>query len=64
MGESESTDASTSEGGGESSSSGEDNESDLLSRVLTNVARVAGVLVLILAGAIAVLFFLTRRRRY
>jgi len=62
--ESESTDASASGGGGESSSSGEDNESDLLSRVLTNVARVAGVLVLILAGAIAVLFFLTRRRRY
>lgn len=35
-----------------------------LGNVLTNVARVAGVLVLILAGAIAVLFFLTRRRRY
>jgi len=37
---------------------------DGLSRILTNVARIAGVLVLILAGAIAVLFFLTRRRRY
>lgn len=63
-GESETTDASTSGSGGESASGGGGSESDLLSKVLTNVARVAGVLVLILAGAIAVLFFLTRRRRY
>jgi LysM repeat protein len=35
-----------------------------LSNILVTVARVAGILVLILAGAIAVLFFLTRRRRY
>ena len=40
------------------------NGRDLLGRMLTNIARIAGVLVLILAGAIAVLFFLTRRRRY
>jgi LysM repeat protein len=32
--------------------------------VLTNVARIAGVVVLILAGAVAVLFFVSRRRRY
>jgi LysM repeat protein len=40
------------------------NEGSFLNNVLVNVARVAGILVLILAGAIAVLFFLTRRRRY
>ena len=62
--DSETTETSTSGSEGESSGGGGDNDSDLLSRVLTNVARVAGVLVLILAGAIAVLFFLTRRRRY
>ncbi len=32
--------------------------------VLVTVARVAGILVLLLAGAIAVLFVVTRRRRY
>lgn len=48
----------------ESESTGGEGESSLLTRVLTNVARVAGILVLILAGAIAVLFFLTRRRRF
>lgn len=37
---------------------------DVVGRVLANIARVAGVLVLILAGAIAVLFFLSRRQRY
>jgi len=37
---------------------------DMLGSILSNVARIAGVLVLILAGAIAVLFFLTRRRGY
>ena len=42
----------------------EENERSLFSRILVNVARVAGILVLILAGAIAVLFVLTRRRRY
>lgn len=36
----------------------------LVGQVLTNVAKVAGVIILILAGAIAVLFFVTRRRRY
>jgi len=45
-------------------STSDPNGNDLLGNILTNVARVAGVLVLILAGAIAVLFFLTRRRRY
>ena len=54
---------------GETTSSDDETGSDaesglMLGNVLTNVARVAGVLVLILAGAIAVLFFLTRRRRY
>jgi LysM repeat protein len=44
--------------------SGEAEEGSFLSSILVNVARVAGILVLILAGAIAVLFFLTRRRRY
>jgi hypothetical protein len=39
-------------------------EGSLLGNILVNVARVAGILVLILAGAIAVLFVLTRRRRY
>jgi hypothetical protein len=53
----------------DTTSSGDESRSDtngnnLLGNILTNVARVAGVLVLILAGAIAVLFFLTRRRRY
>ncbi len=36
----------------------------LLGNVLVTVARVAGILVLVLAGAIAVLFVLSRRRRY
>lgn len=53
----------------ETASSSDENLADtdsrnLLGNVLTNVARIAGILVLILAGAIAVLFFLTRRRRY
>lgn len=39
-------------------------EALLSGNVLVTVARVAGVLVLLLAGAIAVLFVLTRRRRY
>jgi LysM repeat protein len=39
-------------------------ERSFLSNLLINIARVAGILVLILAGAIAVLFVLTRRRRY
>jgi hypothetical protein len=43
---------------------GETNERSLLSSILVNVARVAGILVLILAGAIAVLFVLSRRRRF
>lgn len=38
-------------------------EGDPVGDLLRTVARVAGILVLILAGAIAVLFFLTRRRR-
>jgi LysM repeat protein len=42
----------------------ETGEGSLLGNILVNVARVAGILVLILAGAIAVLFVLTRRRRY
>ncbi|MGD2103840.1 MAG: LysM peptidoglycan-binding domain-containing protein [Anaerolineae bacterium] len=37
--------------------------SDLFGGVLTTVARVAGILVLVLAGAIALLFFLGRRRQ-
>lgn len=37
---------------------------DRLGTVLRSAARAAGILILILAGAIAVLFFLTRRRRY
>jgi hypothetical protein len=36
----------------------------VLGNVLVTVARVAGILVLVLAGAIAVLFVLSRRRRY
>jgi LysM repeat protein len=52
------TDSSSDEGRTDTNGNG------LLGNVLTNVARVAGVLVLILAGAIAVLFFLSRRRRY
>ncbi len=48
----------------EAESGAETSEDDRLSSVLRTVARVAGILVLILAGAIAVLFFLTRRRRY
>jgi LysM repeat protein len=39
-------------------------QSPLLGNALVTVARVAGVLVLVLAGAIAVLFALSRRRRY
>ncbi len=48
-------------GGEETPATGGDN---VLGSLLSNVARIAGVLVLILAGAIAVLFFLTRRQRY
>ena len=47
-----------------SSDEGQANDGSSFGRVLTNVAKVAGILVLILAGAIAVLFFVTRRRRY
>ncbi|MGD2143152.1 MAG: LysM peptidoglycan-binding domain-containing protein [Anaerolineae bacterium] len=47
--------------GEESGDSGRDGPE--LGNILVNVARVAGILVLILAGAIAVLFVLTRRRR-
>jgi LysM repeat protein len=42
----------------------ETDERSFLGNILVNVARIAGILVLILAGAIAVLFVLTRRRRY
>lgn len=61
---SEETDQETSDTAPSNDPSTQDNGRDLLGRTLTNIARVAGVLVLILAGAIAVLFFLTRRRRY
>jgi LysM repeat protein len=64
--------ASSEETGGENSEfNPEENEGEgetgggsFLSGILVNIARVAGILVLALAGAIAVLFFLTRRRRY
>jgi hypothetical protein len=49
---------------GDEEAASETDGGSLLSNVLVNVARVAGILVLILAGAIAVLFFLSRRRRY
>jgi hypothetical protein len=57
------------EGDTETSSTGDEEGSEtgdrsFLGNVLVNVARIAGILVLILAGAIAVLFVLTRRRRY
>lgn len=46
-------------------SGSDDGESgSTFNRVLTTVAQVAGVLVLIVAGAIAVLFVLSQRRRY
>ena len=60
--EGEASEGAPSEAEGEGGSGG--GERSLLTRILTNVARVAGILVLILAGAIAVLVFLTRRRRY
>jgi LysM repeat protein len=64
--------ASSEEAGGgntETASTGDEEASEagdrsFLGNVLVNVARIAGILVLILAGAIAVLFVLTRRRRY
>jgi LysM repeat protein len=45
-------------------STDETSEAPLLGNVLVTIARVAGILVLVLAGAIAVLFVLSRRRRY
>jgi LysM repeat protein len=59
----------TDEEGTESSSSedestGDTDQGPLLGNVLVTIARVAGILVLVLAGAIAVLFVLSRRRRY
>ncbi|MFO7741587.1 MAG: LysM peptidoglycan-binding domain-containing protein, partial [Anaerolineae bacterium] len=44
-------------------SGGETGGAPLLGNLLVTVARVAGILVLVLAGAIAVLFVLSRRRR-
>jgi hypothetical protein len=49
---------------GENPGTDQTNQGSFLGSILVSVARVAGILVLILAGAIAVLFFLTRRRRY
>jgi murein DD-endopeptidase MepM/ murein hydrolase activator NlpD len=47
----------------EDEGTGDTDQSPLLGNVLVTVARVAGILVLVLAGAIAVLFVLSRRRR-
>jgi LysM repeat protein len=48
----------------ENERTGDTDQGPLLGNVLVTVARVAGILVLVLAGAIAVLFVLSRRRRY
>jgi LysM repeat protein len=62
---SEETDAGNAETSPQGEEGAGDNErSPFLSNILVNVARVAGVLVLVLAGAIAVLFVLSRRRRF
>lgn len=68
FGNARSQEAATAEESGEPPSTDEraggSNRNPLLSGVLASVARVAGVLVLILAAVIAVLFFLARGRRY
>lgn len=48
----------------EDEGAGDADQGPLLGNVLVTVARVAGILVLVLAGAIAVLFVLSRRRSY
>ena len=57
----EATDSAPSTGG----SGGTGNESmSAFGRLLSTAAKVAGVLVLMLAGGVAVLFVLSQRRRY